>query len=245
MAVNGGERVTGAAGGLRLAGGDSQAPGGEGSNAGADADADVRAGGESLAFDGGQPLARRFAAGEPGAFEEVVALYQSRVERLAHRLLGWRGGDVHDAVQDVFLAALQNARRLRGHHGLWPWLATITVNACRTQRRQHWTRLRFLRGRRDSAAGRGGRADDAAAAAARAQARPEAGGDDDETLGRVRDAIARLPRADREVVVLHHLEGLHPGDIAAVLGTSKGAVEVRLSRARARLKVMLADLSEA
>ena len=67
----------------------------------------------------------------------------------------------------------------------------------------------------------------------------------DETLDRVREAIARLPQADREVVVLRHLEGLHPADIAAVLGTSPGAVEVRLSRARQRLKGLLGDLFEA
>lgn len=177
-------------------------------------------------------LARRFAEGEAEAFGQVVALYQGRVERLANRLLGWRG-DVDDAVQDVFLAALRNARRARGERGLWPWLATITVNACRTQRRRHWTRLRFLRSR-PADRHTGPNATPADAPATR-----------DETLGSVRDAIARLPRTDREVVVLHHLEGLHPADIARVLGGSKGAIEVRLPRARQRLKVLLADLSEA
>jgi DNA-directed RNA polymerase specialized sigma24 family protein len=41
------------------------------------------------------------------------------------------------------------------------------------------------------------------------------------------------------VVVLHHLEGMRPADIAEVLGASPNAIEVRLHRARARLKTEL------
>jgi RNA polymerase sigma-70 factor (ECF subfamily) len=173
-------------------------------------------------------LARRFAAGDPAAFDEVVGLYQDRVTRLANRLLGWRDArdacDVDDAVQDVFLAALTNARRYRGGaKGMWPWLATITVNTCRSIRRRAWVRLRFVRellARAPAAAGEG------------SSGGPEA----DERLRRVREAVSRLPARDREVVVLHYLEGMRPADIAEVLGASANAVEVRLHRARTKLK---------
>jgi RNA polymerase sigma-70 factor (ECF subfamily) len=52
----------------------------------------------------------------------------------------------------------------------------------------------------------------------------------------VREAVARLPARDREVIVLHYLEGMRPADIAEVLGASANAVEVRLHRARTKLK---------
>jgi RNA polymerase sigma-70 factor (ECF subfamily) len=177
-------------------------------------------------------LARRFAAGDVAAFEEVVALYQHRVTRLANRLLGWGGArdahDVDDAVQDVFLAALSNARRCRGGaSGMWPWLATITVNTCRSIRRRAWVRLRFVRDLLSRPAVEGVAADDDGLEA-------------DERLQAVRDAVSRLPGKDREVIVLHYLEGMRPADIADVLGASTNAVEVRLHRARAKLKVELA-----
>jgi RNA polymerase sigma-70 factor (ECF subfamily) len=166
-------------------------------------------------------LARRFAAGEPGAFEEVVATYQSRVERLAHRLLGWRAADVEDAVQDVFLAALTHAGRVRGERGLWSWLATTTVNTCRSRMRRAWVLEKVL-GRRPR-----GRTE-----APAADAHAERG----EDLGRVREAIERLAARDREVIVLHCLEGMRIGDVADVLEISNTAVHVRLHRARTRLR---------
>jgi RNA polymerase sigma-70 factor (ECF subfamily) len=176
-------------------------------------------------------LARRFAAGEAAAFDEVVVAYQSRVTRLANRLLGWREGrgdahDVDDAVQDVFLAALANARRCRGGtKGMWPWLATITVNTCRSIRRRAWVRLRFIR----QALAAGSPMPDAPTNAVEA----------DDRTRKVREAVSRLGGRDREVVVLHYLEGMRPSDVAEVLGVSRNAVEVRLHRARAKLKTEL------
>ncbi len=169
-------------------------------------------------------LAARFAAGEADALEQLVAAYQTRVERLALRLLGWNAaGDAEDVVQDVFLAALSNAKRLRGEHGLWPWLATITVNACRSHRRRAWVRQKFLR--QTFAASVSPAADESAVA--------------NETSQRVRDAVSKLATRDREVIVLHYLVGMRSQDIATVLGLSTNAADVRLHRARARFKDLL------
>jgi RNA polymerase sigma-70 factor (ECF subfamily) len=53
-----------------------------------------------------------------------------------------------------------------------------------------------------------------------------------------------LKEADREVLVLRHLEGLSARDAGAVLGISEGAVNVRQLRALRRLKALLGpDLS--
>jgi RNA polymerase sigma-70 factor (ECF subfamily) len=60
-----------------------------------------------------------------------------------------------------------------------------------------------------------------------------------ETAEQVRKAITQLRQRDREVIVLHYLEQLSPGDIAESLKLSRNAVEVRLTRARKRLKEVL------
>jgi RNA polymerase sigma-70 factor (ECF subfamily) len=173
-------------------------------------------------------LVRRLAAREPRAFEQLLEVYQARVERLAHRLLGWRAGsDVEDAVQDVFLAALTHAKRVRAERGLWPWLAAITVNACRTRRRRAWVRETFIR-RQHAAPAPGNDSREASAAA-----------EDAEALRRVRDAIDRLPARDREVIVLHCLEEMRLTYVAGVLGVSVNAIHVRLHRARQRLQTEL------
>jgi RNA polymerase sigma-70 factor, ECF subfamily len=56
--------------------------------------------------------------------------------------------------------------------------------------------------------------------------------DDDSALA---DAFARLPPADREILSLMAWEELDAGQIGRVLGCSRGAVRIRLHRARRRL----------
>jgi RNA polymerase sigma-70 factor (ECF subfamily) len=181
---------------------------------------------------GGSDLPTRFAAGEAGAFEQVVALYQPRVARLAHRLLGWQRGDVDDVVQDVFLAALTGARSFRGGSSLWTWLTAITLNRCRRHARRAALARRFRDwlGRQPSHLG-------AAAGADQTTLEVEAG-------ARVREAVAGLPPRDREVVVLYYLEGRPVAEMSEALGVSPGAVEVRLHRARGKLRESLADWFE-
>ena len=55
--------------------------------------------------------------------------------------------------------------------------------------------------------------------------------------------LFRSARA-REVVVLRYLEGFSPEQTAEALGLSRGAVEVRLHRARRRLKARLGPFLE-
>lgn len=54
-------------------------------------------------------------------------------------------------------------------------------------------------------------------------------------------AIAGLPRRQREVVVLRYYEDLPVAEIAAVLGTSPGAVSSALNRAHAALAPILEE----
>ncbi|MBA2506052.1 MAG: sigma-70 family RNA polymerase sigma factor [Thermoleophilaceae bacterium] len=68
-------------------------------------------------------------------------------------------------------------------------------------------------------------------------------GDNGEDLARretLREALARLPQADRELVVLKFHAGLANGEIAAVVGMSESNVGTRLHRSLGRLKEHLA-----
>ena len=172
--------------------------------------------------DGG--LTAALARGDEGAFEQMVALYQQRVTRLAYRLMGWRA-DVDDIVQDVFLAALRSSDRFRGDCSLWSWLTAVTLNRCRTiQRRQKvWGRIESVLGRR-----RERMADPA-----------DAGVASQEVAREVRSAVAGLPPRDREVIVLFYLEHRSVAQMSEAMACSTNAIEVRLHRARAKLRVTL------
>ena len=60
----------------------------------------------------------------------------------------------------------------------------------------------------------------------------------------MREAVADLPPRDREVVVLYYLEGRPIAEVSEALGVSPGAVEVRLHRARGKLRESLSDWFE-
>jgi len=63
-----------------------------------------------------------------------------------------------------------------------------------------------------------------------------------ERIVAVQRAVAELPESQREVLRLRVDEGLDHEAIAARLGISRQAVEVRLCRGRARLKEQLEDI---
>lgn len=72
----------------------------------------------------------------------------------------------------------------------------------------------------------------------------EAGKDHAETLtarGRVLAALQSLTESQREVLLLVAWEGLSQREAAAALGCSRGAVALRLHRARARIKAASAE----
>ena len=178
---------------------------------------------------GGEPP-RPAVAVAPPDFERVVAEHHARVARLVGRLLGWDAA-AEEVVQEVFLSALESMQRFRGEAALSTWLTRIAVNKCRSRIRKRFVRRRLFgallrRARRQSAAS----ADSPAL--------------ENEKYERVRDAVSRLPIRFREVVVLRYLEELEIDRISEILGASRNAVEVRLSRARARLKESLAGLAE-
>ncbi len=162
-------------------------------------------------------------------FETIVTSHRDRITRLAHRLLGW-SGEAEDVVQDVFLAAFKGLRRFRGDADIGTWLTAITVNKCRTHHRRRWLRLRWLR---------------EVPKEAEAASSADQPGMALETSAQVRRAVQALPARYREVVVLRYLEEMPAAEIAALLGISANSVEVRLHRARARLKERLAAVLEA
>ncbi len=177
----------------------------------------------------GRTLDRCAPAPEPAApcetFEQLVTEHHARIARLVQRLLGW-SSDADDVVQEVFLAALDAWPKFRGASQASTWLVQIALNKCRTHRRRSGVLHRMIEHLRERAR-------------ARHTLPASAATIDQERNEQVRRALQSLPPRDREVLVLHYLEELPVAEIATLLDLNRGAVEVRLSRARKRLEPLL------
>jgi RNA polymerase sigma-70 factor (ECF subfamily) len=62
-----------------------------------------------------------------------------------------------------------------------------------------------------------------------------------ELAQRVRQAVAELPEADREIVLLRNFEGLSNQEVAQLLGIQPATASQRYGRALLRLRKLLAD----
>lgn len=166
-------------------------------------------------------LVRRFAAGDPAAFEQLVSRHEKRVYNLCYRMLGSRE-DARDATQEAFLAALRALPSFRGDAALTTWLHRIAVNACfDVLRRQKRAPLAELA---EDAEPWPPSPDHAESAA---------------TAVDVQRALARVPEDFRAVLVLHDVQDLPYEQIGAILGIRVGTVKSRLHRGRVALAGLL------
>lgn len=65
-----------------------------------------------------------------------------------------------------------------------------------------------------------------------------------EQIERLSAAIARLPKLDRDVVILYHYENLYLKEIGEILGVSESRVSQILSRAMTRLRLYMKEDEE-
>jgi RNA polymerase sigma-70 factor (ECF subfamily) len=167
-------------------------------------------------------LVRRLRAGDRAAFDQVYDAYQGRLFGFLVRLC--RRRDVaEDLAEETWLRLVARCDRLREDTRLAPWLFTVARNLyasyCRSRLLEEshaggWLGLWPV--------GRPVRSPFEETVAT-------------ETDRRLEAALANLPRASREVLLLVGIEGLTPQEAAAVCGVSPEALRQRLSRARAQL----------
>lgn len=161
-------------------------------------------------------LERRYEALVRGNFE--------RARRLAWRLIGGDDSAAEDVAQDAFVRAYRGLSRFRGDAKLETWFYRILVRQAQNHRRWRAVRDRF-----------GGNLPGEAAAPA-----PPSG--DVLVRQRIGAAIGALPRGQRDVFVLVHLEGFTVREAAALLGKREGTVKSHLHRALEAMRRQLGDL---
>jgi RNA polymerase sigma-70 factor, ECF subfamily len=150
-----------------------------------------------------------------------------RLEALRPRLYRLAYAWCHDAsladdlVQDCLAKALVRSEQLRDEQAMESWLFSILNNCWRD----------YLRARRDFIDV--AELDEAIISEA---AGPEQNYASRQTIQRVRQAIARLPLGQRQVITLVDIEECTYADVARILDVPVGTIMSRLSRARQALK---------
>ena len=175
-------------------------------------------------------LAALALAGRQTAFSELLDRHRASVFRLVR---GSTGDDdaALDVTQEAFIAAFAALKSYDRTRPFKTWVARIALNKCRDWARRRAVRRFFSFALPIEAAATV--SDDSIPADQQIADRAE--------LARVREAIARLPPAIREPLILHAIEGLTQIETAEILGISEKAVETRIYRARKALQANAAS----
>lgn len=162
-------------------------------------------------------LARR---GDRPAFERLVHRHLRAAYAVALSVLG-EPADAEDACQDAFITALERLEDCRRPERFRAWLLTIVRNRARSLQRRSAVRRTLPLERAYAVA-----APDGAARLAELS----------ELRDRLRDALGTLSEVQRQVVVLHDLEGWRHREIAESLEMPVGTVRSHLHHARRALR---------
>ena len=176
----------------------------------------------SQASDG--ELAALHLNGSEAAARAIMHRHRAPIYRLVQSHIG-DASEALDVTQEAFFAAFSALRSYDQARPLRVWLSRIAINKCRD-----WARRRAVR-RFFTFAAPLEAADHTAAALVPADQALAAA----QELAAVRLAIAALPPALKEPLILRTIEGLSETETAQALGISNKAVETRLYRARAAL----------
>ena len=169
-------------------------------------------------------LAQRHRAGDPAAFEEIVARHKRVVYLTARRMLSSHA-DADEAAQVAFVRAWRALGRFRGDSSLRTWLVRIVLNVAKTMRASR----RPTEELPDSE-----RVVDPAEGSERRLFR-------EQSRQRVREAVSRLPPRQREAVTLKVFSEMTYKEVAQVMELSEGAVKAHMHQAASNLRRLMAS----
>ncbi len=164
-------------------------------------------------------------SGDVGAFDALVRRHYRAAFSVALAICGSRA-DAEDVCQDAFIKALERIDSCRTPEKFVGWLCEIVRN--RALNHLEKMRVRAAEPLQDDSAATGTTPQDT-------MERRE--------LGRqLETALSKLPPKQREVVLLHDLDGWSHREIAAMIGTSEVMSRQHLFNARQVLRELLSGL---
>lgn len=158
--------------------------------------------------------------GLPPPFDQTMRRYEREIMRYILRSTRDRE-DALDLFQETWLRAYRAYPTLERVDGIRPWLFRIATNLCLNRVRDRARRAHVIV---DSEAGPAERA-------------PAAGGSHDGVI-QLKTAIGRLPRKQREALIMRKFGGLEYHEIGAALGCSDEAARADVYQAVRKIRAM-------
>jgi RNA polymerase sigma-70 factor (ECF subfamily) len=194
-------------------------------------------------------LVRQALAGDLQAFEIIVRQHQQTVYRILYRLLRNKQ-EAEDIAQETFLRCYRHLGRFDQDRPFKPWLYRIATNLAlsslrRLSRRQFipWDScdnqasetqtVDWCQQHRPATGEWPGRSLD-----------PEAAWEKKEVGLEIARALKALKPPDRLIVILRYFEELSYDEISYIMQTRRNSIEVRLFRARQKLRRLIVQLPE-
>lgn len=180
-----------------------------------------------------QQLIEKAQQGDAAAMEALLARYEKQVYRFGLRMCGSEDA-AKEVLQQTLLTAFKSLRSFRGQAQLSTWLYQIARSFCGKTRRRRADEPAMVEALETPEVR--GVASDSASPEELAHGRK---------IGELlQAAIAALPEAQREVLILRDVEGLTADEAAKVLEIEVANLKTRLHRARAALREHLSVLLE-
>lgn len=181
-----------------------------------------------------QRLAAQAQAGDPAAMRRLLEELSIPIYKFGRRFCR-NEEDAQDVMQESLAALVRTLPRWRGESALSTWAYSVARNTCGRMRRRRAGAPERLESLEDEATN--------AAALRIASPGPDPAREFERASLRAAldAALAELPAAQREVVVLRDVEGLSTREVAQTLGLAEEAVKSRLHRGRLALRRTLAS----
>ncbi|SRR6266446_7141793 len=172
------------------------------------------------------PLVRQAQAGGLDAFDALVEKYQPAMTAMLYRFAPVRA-DLEDLVQETFVRAWRGLGQWRPEKPFLHWLKRIAANVglefCRRRERTPFSRL----------------VEPDQHPLENLAADADAGENARHAAEEAHFILAQLPREDRALLTLLHLEEMPLAEIAEHFGWSRANAKIKAFRARHRLRTIL------
>ena len=176
-------------------------------------------------------LIERCLKGDQVAWDQIVRMHWRKVFNLAYKFVG-RHDEAEDLTQDIFLKIFKALHTFDRRANFQTWLISISRNLCidhdRSVRKERETMAREV--------------DSADLMPVSRERGPHAELEQNDLRQLIRQALAELPPALKEAVVLRDLQEFSYQEIADKLGLPEGTVKSRINRGRLELARQLRRL---
>ncbi len=150
-------------------------------------------------------------------FIEIYNLLKNDILRLAFSFTR-NLSDAEDVTQEVFIKLYDNFSKFNDIEHIKKWCIKVTINKCKNLFLSAWKKkISFLTAKEEN----------------QVYQNPI------EDSNNILDALLRLPKKYRILIVLYYYEGFKVKEISTILNTNESTIRTRLQRAKNQLKNIL------